>query len=105
MSQTSEGKRDHCAFNFFPPFLSISIIFLLVLFCFVVYRWTAVNDKRLRSSNLKWGSAIPLVHSYETQSSMASCSEEAARSVDDDDEDDEEEPLLLNTCCHLVFDC
>lgn len=47
-------------------------LFLSFLFCFVVYQWTAVNDKRLRGCYLKWGSAIPLVRGYETQKRRAS---------------------------------
>lgn len=46
--------------------------FCFVLFRLVVYRWTAVNDKRLRGHYLKWGSAIPLVRGYETQKRQAS---------------------------------
>lgn len=62
--ETSEGLWLAC------PLSSVSIIF--VLFCFVVYRWTAVNDKRLRGCYLKWGSAIPPVRGYETQKRQAS---------------------------------
>lgn len=47
-------------------------LFLSFLFCFVVYQWTAVNDKRLKGCYLKWGSAIPLVRGYETQKRRAS---------------------------------
>lgn len=53
--------------------------FCFVLFRFVVYWWTAVNDKRLRGCYLKWASAIPLVRGYETQKRQASKSERRRR--------------------------
>lgn len=60
------------------PFISF-YHFCFVLFGFVVYRWTAVNDKRLRGRYLKWASAIPLVRGYETQKQQASKSERRRR--------------------------
>lgn len=60
------------------PFISF-YHFCFVLFGFVVYRWTAVNDKRLRGRYLKWASAIPLVRGYETQKQQASKRERRRR--------------------------
>lgn len=46
-SETSKGVKDFVPLTFLPPFISFYHFF--VLFRFVVYWWTAVNDKRLRA--------------------------------------------------------